>query len=87
MADAREQSPVFTDMYAASIFYYINDSIFFTDYYFTIRSCLPIPVGISFRELYGYNPVLNDNFLKNYIRLLYSKIKPETSVGVPINSF
>jgi len=75
LADVKERSPRFDDLYAASIFYFQDDSIFYSDYHFKVRPCMGIPLDKSFFDLYGYNPNLNGDLLKRYVRELYSKIK------------
>ncbi len=74
MADVKEQSPFFDDLAAFSIFYFDNDSIFYSDYYFSIRMCIAIPLGKSLRDLYGYNPNFTGDFLKKYVRVLLPRI-------------
>ncbi len=71
----KEQSPWFSDLFAASDFYFENDSIFHANYYRRVRGCMAIPLNTSVYEIWGYNPSLTDSFLKNYIRKLYAQIR------------
>jgi hypothetical protein len=83
IADVKEQSPLFADLNATSIFYFENDSIFYSDYYFKIRPCMLIPLDKSFSELYGYNPNLDGDLLKKYVKELYSRINNMGSSAIP----
>lgn len=80
LASIKEQSPKYDDLFAASVFYLEHDSIFFSKYYYAVRSCMGIPLNRSFYDLYGYNPALNSDFLKKYVRELYSRAKHEENI-------
>lgn len=71
----KEQSPIMSDLYAYSAFYYDNGKLFDEDYFRTIRACMAIPMDKSIYELYGYNPNLNADFLKKFVLQLYDKLK------------
>ncbi len=72
----KEPSPLFTDMFSASIFYIEDNKIFDEQYRCTVRPCMGIPLNKSIDELYGYNKYLRSDFLKSYIAELLKKIKP-----------
>lgn len=75
MTDIKEQSPLYEDLNAITILFYENDTVFFTDHYFMIPSCMTIPINKSVYELFGYNPKLKGDFLKQYVWRLYLGIK------------
>jgi hypothetical protein len=83
MARVKEPSPKFDDLAAYSNFYFENDSIFYSDYYFGVRMCMAIPRDRSFSEVYGYNPNLNGDNLKKYVKKLFTKLKTAGNMGLP----
>jgi len=74
-AAVRQPSPRFNDLNAYSTFYFENDSVFYSDYYFSVRMCLAIPFKTSFTDVYGYNPNLLGDSLKRYVNQLFLRFK------------
>ncbi len=75
MVSVKEPSPLISELAAYSEFYFEHDSIFSSDYYFTVRVCMLMPKNMSTHELYGYNPGLSGEKLKAYVRKLSYSLK------------
>lgn len=75
LISVKEQSPIFESMYFESLFFYNNETLFDEEYSSTVRPCVLVPKNKTVYELYGYNPSLNELFLKHFVLELYKKLE------------
>lgn len=68
----KEISPIISDKYTATVYYYRNDSLVYTDYFSTVRPCMAISFDY---DQYGYNPAFTADFIAKYCKNLFAKIK------------
>jgi len=78
----KEKSPLYDDLYRFSGFYFESDTIFYSDYYSTVRPCMLIPVDKSLSEIYGYNPNFSGESLIAYIKKLFFRITTVANIGI-----
>jgi len=78
----REQSPLYNELYRFAGFYLENDTIFYSDYYSTRRSCMAIPFSNPVSEIYGYNPDFTGESLITYVKQLFYRIKTAANIGI-----
>lgn len=76
MAKTIEPSPKMPDLSAFSEFYFQNDTVFHFRFYFTVPSCMALPLFTKNRAaIFGYNSVFTEEFLLSLIRNIVSRVK------------
>lgn len=69
-----EQSPNLNDLKKHIEYGISEDKICCVNYYYDMRSCLPISFYKDINEQFGYNQSLTEEFMKDYVFKLYKKI-------------
>lgn len=70
-----EQSPNLADLKKHIEYLIIDNEISDINYYYGMRSCLPLSLDTNINDQFGYNKNLTENYMKTYVIKLYEKLK------------